>query len=55
MLGLDIRGARLPPWYVEGYAEFMSGMTFSEENTEFIIGDYPGRAKVPGSQNFDTV
>ncbi len=42
-------GARLPPWYVEGYAEFMSGMTFREENTEFIIGDYPGRAKVPGA------
>ncbi len=37
--------ARSPPWYVEGFAEFMSGMTFLNKNTEFIIGDFPGRSK----------
>jgi len=36
---------RSPPWYVEGFAEFMSGMTFRNKNTEFIIGDFPGRTK----------
>jgi hypothetical protein len=31
-------GALLPPWYFEGFAEFMSGMTFRKQNTEFIVG-----------------
>jgi hypothetical protein len=41
--------SRLPPWYVEGFAEFLSGMTFRDENTRFTIGDYPGRAKARSS------
>lgn len=37
--------ARNPPWYVEGFAEFMSGMTFHDKNTKFIIGEFAGRSK----------
>jgi hypothetical protein len=38
-------GALLPLWYFEGFAEFMSGMTFRNKNTEFVVGGSSGRRK----------
>jgi hypothetical protein len=38
-------GALLPLWYFEGFAEFMSGMTFRNKNTEFVVGGSSGRMK----------
>jgi len=38
-------GALLPPWYFEGYAEFMSGMTFRKNNAEFVVGGSSRRTK----------
>jgi hypothetical protein len=38
-------GALLPLWYFEGFAEFMSGMTFRNKNTRFVVGGSPRRTK----------
>jgi len=38
-------GAVLPLWYFEGFAEFMSGITFRNKNTEFVVGGSSGRKK----------
>lgn len=37
-------GQLLPLWYLEGSAEFMSGISFSDENTQFVIGAATERA-----------
>lgn len=36
-------GHRFPPWYEEGFAEFMSGTKFREKGTKFTFGDTVGR------------
>ena len=41
-------GDLLPLWYFEGFAEFMSGMTFRNNNNEFIVGSSSGRKKSQG-------
>jgi hypothetical protein len=41
------RDSRSPPWYEEGFAEFMSGMKFRANDTEMIVGNFPGRFLVP--------
>jgi hypothetical protein len=38
-------GAQLPLWYFEGFAEFMSGITFRNKNTEFVVGGSSKRKK----------
>jgi hypothetical protein len=39
------RGDHLPAWYFEGLAEFLSGVRFRHENTEFVVGKPTGRTK----------
>jgi len=38
-------GALLPLWYFEGFAEVMSGMTFRNKNTDFVVGGSSRRTK----------
>jgi hypothetical protein len=40
---------RFPKWYQEGFAEFMSGTTFRDNDTKFTFGEWPGRSQAPGA------